>query len=117
MREKSILGIVAVLILLLIGVLFVVPMMGMIMWGPIMGGGMMGGWGYPTGMRWGLMSIGMLIPLGFIVLLIVGAYFFLTPRGATAEIGNALKILDERYAKGELTRDQYLEMKQNITKK
>ena len=77
----------------------------------------MGGWGYPTGMRWGLMSIGMLIPLGFIVLLIVGAYFLLTPRGATAETENALKILDERYAKGELTRDQYLEMKQNITKK
>jgi uncharacterized membrane protein len=63
------------------------------------------------------MSVSMLIPLGFIVLLIVGAYYFLTPRRDTAEAENALRILDERYAKGELTKAQYLEMKENITKK
>jgi len=117
MAQRSSFGIV-LLVILLIGLLIAVPMFGMIKWGPMMmGGGMMGGWGYPTGMRWGFMLAGMLIPLGFIVLLIVGAYFLLTPRGATAEIENALKILDERYAKGELTKAQYLEMKDNITKK
>ena len=117
MSQRSSFGIIALLILLLIGVLFVVPMMGMIMWGPMMGGGMMGGWGYPTEMRWGFMVVGLLIPLGFIVLLIVGAYFLLTRRGETAQVESALKILDERYAKGELTKDQYLEMKENITRR
>ena len=117
MAQRSSFGIV-LLVILVIGLLIAVPMFGMIMWGPMMmGGGMMGGWGYPNGMRWGLMSVGMLIPLGFILLLIVGAYYFLTPRGEKGEAENALRILDERYAKGELTKAQYLEMKDNITKK
>lgn len=117
MAQRSSFGVI-LLVILLIGLVIAVPMFGMVMWGPVMmGGGMMGGWGYPTGIQWGLMSVGMLIPLGFIVLLIVGAYFLLTPRGETAEVENALRILDERYAKGELTKDQYLEMKQNIAKR
>jgi putative membrane protein len=119
MAQRSSTGIIVVLILLLIGLLFVVPMIGMFMWGPMMGWGMMGGLGYPTGMRWGggFMLVGALIPLAFIVLLIVGAYYLLTSRGQTAETENALRILNERYAKGDITKEQYLEMKQNLTKK
>jgi len=120
MAQRSGFGIVAVLVLLLIGLLVVVPMFGMFMWGPMMmGGGMMGRWGYSpgTGWGWGFMFVGMLIPLAFIVLLIVGAYFLLTPRGERTESETALAILDERYAKGEITKEQYLEMKQHLTKK
>jgi len=118
MAQRTGFGIVLVLVVLLVGLLFLVPMFGMTLWGPMMmGGGMMGGWRYPAGMGWGFMFAGMLIPLGFIVLLIVGAYFLLTKRGETDGTEKALAILDERYAKGEITKEQYLEMKQNLTKK
>ena len=113
------------LVLLVVGVLFVVPMLGMFMWGPMMGGGMMGGWGapggyswgYPTGMRLGFMFVGILAPLAFIGLLIVGAYLLLKPRVESAGSEDALRILDERYAKGEITSEQYSEMKKNLSDK
>jgi putative membrane protein len=125
MAQRSNSGMALLLVLLLVGVLFLVPMLGMFMWGPMMGGGMMGGWGtpdgygwgYPTGMRWGFMVVGMLIPLAFIGLLIVGAYLLLKPGAESAGSENALRILDERYAKGEITSQQYSEMKQNLSKK
>ncbi len=125
MAQKSNSGMALLLVLLLVGVLFVVPMLGMFMWGPMIGGGMMGGWGapdgygwgYPTGMRWGLMFIGMLIPLAFISLLIVGTYLLLKPRVKSAGSEDALRILDERYAKGEITSEQYSEMKKNLSDK
>jgi hypothetical protein len=82
MTQRTGFGIVLVLAVLLVGLLFLIPMFGMAMWGPMMmGGGMMGGWGYPARMGWGFMFAGMLIPLGFIVLLIVGAYLLLTQKG------------------------------------
>ena len=125
MAQKSNSGMAPLLVVLLIGVLFVVPMLGIFMWGPMMGGGMMGGWGAPdgygwgspTGMRWGFMFIGMLIPLAFIGLLIVGTCLLLKPRVESAGSEDALRILDERYAKGEITSQQYSEMKQNLSKK
>ena len=125
MAQKSNSGMALLLVLLLVGVLFVVPMLGMFMWGPMMGEGMMDGWGAPdgygwgspTGMRWGFMFIGMLIPLAFIGLLIVGAYLLLKPRVESAGSEDALTILDERYAKGEITSEQYSEMKKNLSDK
>ena len=122
MNGKSSTGVVVVVVLLLIGLLLIVPMVGMWMWGPMtgrgmMGGGMMGGWGYPYGMGWGLMLAGMLIPLVFIVLVVVGAYLWLTSRKEPVESERAMTILDERYAKGEITKEQYLEMKAHLSKK
>jgi uncharacterized membrane protein len=49
--------------------------------------------------------------------LIIGAYLLLKPRVEPAESESALKILDERYAKGEITREQYSEMKKNLSSK
>lgn len=125
MAQKSNSGMALLLVLLLVGVLFVVPMLGIFMWSPMMRGGMMGGWGapygyswgYPTGTRWGFTFVGMLIPLAFIGLLIVGAYLLLKPRVESAGSEDALRILDQRYAKGEITSEQYSEMKQNLSKK
>ena len=117
MNGRSSTGVVVVVVLLLIGLLVILPMFGMLMWAPMMGRGMMGGWGYPSGMGWGFMLAGLLIPLLFIVLIIVGAYLWLTSRKEPVEGDKALAILDERYAKGEITKEQYLEMKAHLTKK
>jgi putative membrane protein len=117
LAERSVVGVVIVLALLLIGLLFVLPMLGM---GMMMSRGMMGGWGawgYPTGVGWGFMFAGMLILFLFIALLIVGAYLLLTHREHAGDNEKALTILNERYAKGELTEKQYLEMKEHLTKK
>ena len=117
MAERSVVGVVIVLALLLIGLLFVLPMLGMSM---MMSRGMMGGWdawGYPTRVGWGFMLAGILISLLFIALLIIGAYFLLTHRAHAGDNEKALSILNERYAKGELTEKQYLEMKEHLTKK
>ena len=65
----------------------------------------------------GFMFVGMLIPLAFIGLLIVGAYLLLKPRVESAGSEDALRILDERYAKGEITSEQYSEMKKNLSDK
>jgi len=117
LAERSVVGVVMVLALLLIGLFFVLPMLGMSM---MMSRGMMGGWdawGYPTGVGWGFMFAGMLILFLFIALLIVGAYFLLTHRDHAGDNEKALSILNERYARGELTEKQYLEMKEHLTKK
>jgi uncharacterized membrane protein len=63
------------------------------------------------------MFVGTLIPLALIGLLIVGAYLLLKPRVESAGSEDALKILDERYAKGEITSQQYSEMKKNLSDK
>jgi putative membrane protein len=117
MNGRSSTGVVVVVVLLLIGLLVILPMFGMWMWAPMMGRGMMGGWGYSSGMGWGFMLAGLLIPLLFIVLIIVGAYLWLTSRKEPVGGDKALAILDERYAKGEITKEQYLEMKEHLTKK
>ena len=117
MSERSSTAVIVVVVLLLIGLLFILPMLGMWMWRPMMmGGGMMGGWSYPVGVGWGFMFLGMLIPLLFIGLLIIGAYYLVTSRSGASSSDAALRILDERYAKGEITEKQYLEMKQNLSK-
>jgi putative membrane protein len=118
MSQRSGMVVVVVLVLLLIGLLVILPMFRLWMWGPVVTGrGMMGGWGYPYGAGWGFMFVGMLIPLLFVILVVVGAYLWLTSRREPPESDRAFAILNERYAKGEITKEQYLEMKENLTKK
>jgi len=126
MAERSGYRLLLILGLLLVGLLVIVPLFGMFMWAPMMmGRGMMGawsyplgsGWGYMGGMRWGAMIIGVPLLLLFIVLLIAGAYLLLAPRRPSSDSDTALKILNERYAKGEITTEQYVQMKQQISKK
>ncbi|HVC35539.1 MAG TPA: SHOCT domain-containing protein [Chloroflexota bacterium] len=90
-------------------------------------GGMMMGWGVmgPGMMGWGGFGFN---PLGWIVMLLfwvliiggialIAVWFF---REATPAVmgpaapSRSLEILKERYARGELTRDQYEEMRREI---
>jgi uncharacterized membrane protein len=68
-------------------------------------------------LRWGSPTRTKPVPFLFIVLVIIGAYYLLTSRSETAAGEKAVAILDERYAKGEMTKEQYVEMKQQLTKK
>ncbi len=93
-----------------------------------MGWGMMGGW--PTGLMhgWGIGSFGWfgiilmwLIPVGFVVLVALGIIWLVRGFSPTGESSATINQRDEshsspreilqiRYASGEITRDQYLQM-------
>lgn len=92
------------------------------MWGygPGSGYGMMGGYG----MGYGMGPIGIIIWIVVIVAVIVaivwlvrsmagiGSHHHALPSGPRRSSG--LDILEERYAKGEINRDEYLEKKKDI---
>lgn len=82
-----------------------------------MGGGMSSG----MGGGWGMMSPGLgSIALWVIILAVVVALvYFLVRTGrslgsATGTEGTPLEILRRRYAKGEITKDQFDEMRKNL---
>jgi putative membrane protein len=81
---------------------------------------MMGGWGMGAGMMgFGFGWLFMLVPLVFVVLVILGLYYLLSGQrrqGASAGYAgsDALRILKERYARGEITSEQYAKMKRDL---
>jgi putative membrane protein len=106
------------LIVLLVVVAVLIVILPMLLWGWLwggrsmygMGGGMMGyGWGFTP-----------LLSFFFLVLLGVGAYYLLkevtgTESAAVPGQGEkALEILKERYARGEITRNEYQKMKEEL---
>jgi len=126
--QNGFLAVVIVLVVLL-GLLLLSPVfmmgfwgfpggMGGMMGGGMMGGGMMGGsWGgagfgyNPAGA-----FLGALLPIAFIGIIIVGAYYLLSGR---VQLGEArkpgpLEIVKERYAKGEITQEEFLRMKEQL---
>jgi putative membrane protein len=103
-EKRNDLIVVAVLIMALA---IIVPLL---TWGGMGWMGRMGMMGYGGGAM-------ILVPITFIILLVIGAYFLLTTmtgsRGNEVNRQNkALEALKERYAKGEITKEQYLEMKE-----
>ncbi|MFQ6076022.1 MAG: SHOCT domain-containing protein [Candidatus Bathyarchaeia archaeon] len=102
------------LILLLIILVVLIGILPILLWGLWRGymSGMMGMMGY----GWGFMF---LIPIAFLVLIALGAYYLITEFSGTGRPSSggsrrALEILGERYAKGEITREQYLRMKEEL---
>jgi putative membrane protein len=88
---------------------------------PVLMWGLWGG-GYMHGMT-GMMGYGgwftPLLLLAFLVLLALGAYYlikeFARPdRSVPGHGERALEILKERYARGEITREEYLKMKEEL---
>ncbi len=77
-------------------------------WGGMMGRGMMG----QSGMGYGRWIVGGLI---FLIILAAGLYLILSS-GETREAhaNRALEILKERYAKGEITDEEFKRMKKEL---
>ena len=96
-----------ILLFVLIGAIIISPLL---WWRPWTGfpHGMMG----MTGYGWWFAPI---VSIGFLALLAAGAYYFITgfTRTPTAN-ERPLEILKERYAKGEISREQYLKMKEEL---
>ncbi len=73
----------------------------------MMGPWLMGGWGW--------MGLGAIL---FIILIVIGIYLFLSgyvrPRGV--EGNRALAIARERYARGEITKEEYDELYRNLSR-
>ncbi len=77
-----------------------------------MEGGSMG-WGF--GFGW-IIMIAIWVLIGYLVFAMLR--FFMSPRnGGDTPDDRALKILDERYARGEISHDEYLRMKRDITRR
>lgn len=115
MRESVVWVVAAIAIVL--GALFFLPMLGMGMmggWWPMMGGGMMGGWGPGFGW-WGLvMLIFWVFFIIGIVLLVAWVVRQLAAGAGGGGRSRALEILQERYARGEITREQYEQMRRDL---
>lgn len=72
-------------------------------------------WNGFEGMGWGWIGLGMVHMLLFWVLVILGiVVLFRSLGGRGNEDARALEILKARYAKGEITRDQFEQMKRDI---
>ncbi|OGA68274.1 MAG: hypothetical protein A3G81_02630 [Betaproteobacteria bacterium RIFCSPLOWO2_12_FULL_65_14] len=74
-------------------------------------------WNGFEGMGWGWMGLGILQMLLFWVLVILGIVVLVRwlAAGSSPRSGSrAMGILKERYAKGELTREQYEQMKREL---
>ncbi len=85
-----------------------------------MGPGMMGGWhmgqgmmGYGYGSNWIAAALQAILFLVFLGLIIFGAYYLISG-GRPKSSGNSLEILKERYAKGEINKEDYDRMKKEL---
>ena len=91
-------------------------------WG--MGPGMMGGWWPGNSWLWGNFSggwIGLLVAViffGLIIAAVVALIRFVIPRGriqaTSAGTGYALDILKDRYAKGEINKEEYEQKRKDL---
>jgi|DewCreStandDraft_1066081.scaffolds.fasta_scaffold00013_106 putative membrane protein len=101
-------------LLLLIGL----PLLwgGLMMWGmsgSMMGPGMMGGWWAGANPWWAILGVAFwLLMLAGITLLVVWAIRQVGPDQAGSR--RALEILKERYARGEITREQYEQIRRDL---
>lgn len=116
---------ILIVLVVLLGLLVLSPVFMMGFWGfpggmmggGMMGGGMMGGgWGNP-GINPAGWIVGALLPLAFLGVIIIGAYYLLTGRSPLSESrkGAPLEILKERYAKGEITHEDFVRMREQLS--
>jgi putative membrane protein len=77
-----------------------------------MGGGMMGGWMGMGGWGWNP-----ILMLGFLLLISAGVYLLLTGSSLSEGRGDdrPLEIARERYARGEITREELEEIKKDLS--
>ena len=98
-------------------VVLVVLLLGLLSGGMMMFPGMMGYGGFGFGSLWGIvMMVLWLLVIGGVVALVIwlfqqGRFFETTPASGAR---SALDILRERYAKGEITREQFEQMRRDL---
>jgi len=108
-----------IVLLVILGVFVLLPVLGMSFWGGgmmgpggMMGRGMMGGWGPGAGFMGGFGG-----GFGLLFLLLVIAGVVLIVSGLTrkdAKADDALQILRARMARGEITKEQFEELKEAL---
>ncbi len=89
-----------------------ISILAVLMWG--LGGGYMSGMMDMMEYGWGSM---VLVPIVFLVLITLGAYYLITGSSridGSSRDRSAVEILRERYAKGEVTRAQFLKVKKEL---
>jgi len=103
---------ILVVIMLIAGAFF--SIMGRYGWSGMMGPGMMG-WGWMA-FGWIPMLIGTIVAFLFIGIIIYGIYYILLGHGRVyePEKRSPLDILKERYAKGEITEEEFKRMKKEL---
>ena len=80
-------------------------------------GPMMGGWGYGNGLGgWGMGAMGMIFPLVILIGVVYIIYHFLSRSGrnrgfGTQNFSRANEILAERFARGEISEEEYKRLK------
>ncbi len=73
-------------------------------------GGMMGGY---SGYGYGTGAVEVILWIAILAIIIWLAYYFY--KGSSRESGKkAIEILNERYARGEITREEYMKMKEEL---
>ena len=77
------------------------------------------GWGMPGYFGWGGMALGLFILTGLAVAVIAGIRFVLrTERRSSSKSGsseeNALEVLKTRYVRGEISREEYLKIREDL---
>jgi putative membrane protein len=115
---------VFVAVLVAVGVLVVLPvlLMAVMMGGGMMVGGMMGGWRTDAGSgnywwNWVLMLLFWVLLIGGVGALVAWAVRRVGPpsdRGASRP-DEAMEILKQRYARGEITAEQFEQIKRDLT--
>ncbi len=77
------------------------------------GGGMMGGW---SAWWWGLimMIFWLLILIGLVLLVVWAIRQIVHREGVPTGTSRALEIVQERYARGEISREQYEQMRRDL---
>ncbi len=110
-------AVVLIVAILLVIMIVVSPLAGLAVgggygWG-MMGPGMMGGWGFPFMGGLGMLLFWLLV-IGGVVWLVQSARGS-SPSGAgTPAADSPLDILKRRYARGEITKEQFEEMRQTL---
>jgi putative membrane protein len=77
------------------------------------------GWEHPMGWMWGAWGIGMgvimLFFLGAIIVAIVLSIRWLISQGKTSQSDSALEILRQRYARGEINKEEFETKKRDLS--
>jgi putative membrane protein len=107
--ERAVLiAVVAVVVIVVVAAFSMVTMMGGYGWRGMMGSGMMpfGGMGFGWPILWASV---------FVIILLVGLYFVFTGfRREEEPSTKPVEILKERYARGEITSEEFQKMKRDL---